>query len=257
LCVSRPTPSAQYCPPSDKPERGGDDDEKGGDAHPRFHLVPTAITVTATDPQLATDLQFMREEERLARDLYLLFAERYPDANVFANITRSEDRHYTAVGRQLENFGIDDPSAGLEAGDYGYAELDELYATLAKQGETLDGAIKAGIAVEEEDIADLEAALARESSDPIERTFAALLAGSQNHLDAFTTALENGGVCACTGDGNQNRQGANDRQGNGNRQGPGNGKGAGVGAGMRQGNATGGPGSGPNTAECDGTGTTS
>ena len=213
--------------------------------------VPTAITVTATDPQLAKDLQFMREEERLAGDLYQLFAERYPEATVFANIAKSEDQHFTAVGRQLDNFSIDDPSAGLEPGDYAFAELDELYATLAAQGETLDGAIKAGIAVEEEDIADLEAALARDSSDPVERTFTALLAGSENHLTAFTTALENGGVCDCTGEETQNRQGTNDRQGNGNRQGSGNG------AGMRQGNATGGPGSGPNTAECDGTGTTS
>lgn len=213
--------------------------------------VPTAITATATDPQLVEDLQFMREEERLAGDLYQLFAERYPEATVFANIARSEDQHATAVGRQLTNFGIEDPSAGLEPGDYYFDELDELYATLATQGETLDGAIKAGIAVEEEDIADLKAALARESSDPVERTFGALLAGSENHLKAFTTALENGGVCDCTGDAAQNRQGTNDRQGNGNRQGSANGQG------MRQGNAAGGPGFGPNAADCDGTGTTS
>ncbi|NLI19088.1 MAG: DUF2202 domain-containing protein [Actinomycetales bacterium] len=211
----------------------------------------TAVAVSATDPQLTEDLQFMREEERLARDLYLLFAERYPEANVFANIARSEDRHHTAVGRQLENFGISDPSAGLAAGDYAFVELDELYTTLAAQGETLEGAIKAGIAVEEEDIADLKAALERESSDPVERTFAALLAGSENHLQAFTTALENGGDCECTG--SQNRQGADDR-GNGNRRGP-NGQGVGQGAGVGgpRGQGVGGPG----TGDCDGTGATS
>jgi len=211
--------------------------------------LPLAITATATDPQLADDLTFMREEERLARDLYTLFAERYPSATVFANIARSEDRHFTAVGRQLDRFGIEDPSDGRAAGDYAVSELDELYDSLATQGETLEGALKAGIAIEEEDISDLEAVLARASSEPAERTFTALLAASRNHLKAFTTALENGGVCDCAGDrqGTDGRQGNGNRYGNGNRQGPANGQG--LGAGMRHGNHWG-PGFG--SATCDG-----
>lgn len=168
---------------------------------------------TQADPQLAADLQFMQEEERLSGDLYKLFAERYPQATVFANIARSEDRHAASVARQAENFSVADLGAGLEPGDYAFDELDELYATLAGQGETLQGAIKAGIAVEEEDIANLEDALARPSSEPVARTFAALLAASENHLQAFNTALENDGVCDCAGEGSQNRQGMDNGEG--------------------------------------------
>lgn len=111
----------------------------------------------------------MREEERLARDLYTLFAARYPDATVFATIAKSEQRHVDAVGRQLDTRGLEDPSDGLDAGAYAYDELDELYAGWSAQGATLEGALQAAVDLEEADIADLERILGLDSSDPVER----------------------------------------------------------------------------------------
>ena len=62
-----------------------------------------AAPVTASANQtasatLAENLAFSREEERLARDLYQLFADTYDQARPFSNIVKSEQRHFDAVG---------------------------------------------------------------------------------------------------------------------------------------------------------------
>ena len=46
---------------------------------------------------------FMREEEKLARDVYLALAERW-DMNVFSNIARSEQTHMDSVLTLIELF---------------------------------------------------------------------------------------------------------------------------------------------------------
>lgn len=180
--------------------------------------VPASAAVlgAAVDDELADTLAFMREEERLAHDVYTLFAEKYPEATVFGTIATSEQRHADAVLRQLDRNGLEDPSEGLEPGDYAFADLDEMYAALVAQGTSLEGALQAGIAIEEEDIADLERILADDSSDPVSRVYEALLAGSGNHLAAFTSALENGGVCTACGEAGPGRvPGAGNRSGQG------------------------------------------
>ena len=145
------------------------------------------------DPGLVHHLEFMVEEERLAHDLYTLFAEQYPDARIFERIAASEQQHTAAVARQLDVRGLDNPGESLGAGDYAFDELDALYATWSAQGlESLEAALQVGVDLETADIADLEAALADPSTAPVERVFSALLAGSENHLAAFSSAVENG-----------------------------------------------------------------
>jgi hypothetical protein len=56
--------------------------------------------------EVADMLAFMREEEKLAHDVYLLFSEMYAGeeggAKIFAHITESEQRHTDAVRELLE-----------------------------------------------------------------------------------------------------------------------------------------------------------
>lgn len=156
------------------------------------------------DPDLAEHLEFMVEEERLAHELYTLFAQEYPEASIFASIARSEARHMDAVARQLDLRGLGDPGEGRTPGDYATDELDELYDSWSEEGlVNLEAALQVGIDLEEADIADLEAALDDPATAPVERVFTALLRGSEHHLAAFTSALEDGGDCAgCTGEPN-------------------------------------------------------
>lgn len=136
---------------------------------------------------------------------YTLFAEQYPDARIFERIAASEQQHTDAVARQLDVRGLDNPGESLGAGDYAFDELDALYATWSAQGlESLEAALQVGVDLETADIADLEAALADPSTAPVERVFSALLAGSENHLAAFSSAVENGTPDMAQG---MNRQG--------------------------------------------------
>jgi hypothetical protein len=153
--------------------------------------LPVPSPTGSVSEQLAADLVFSREEERLAGDLYELFAEQYPDQRVFDHISVSEDRHFEHVGALLTAYGLDDPSAGLPAGTYADPELQELYDEWAAEGmESEQAALEVGIELETEDIADLEAMIARTDDSAADATFQRLLDGSERHLDAFTAAAE-------------------------------------------------------------------
>jgi hypothetical protein len=152
---------------------------------------PAPTPSGSASEQLAADLVFSREEERLAGDLYRLFAEQYPDQRVFQRIPLSEDRHFEHIGSLLTAYGLDDPSAGLPAGTYADPELQALYDEWAAEGlQSEQDALEVGIELETEDIADLEAMIARTDDGAADATFQRLLDGSERHLDAFTAAAE-------------------------------------------------------------------
>lgn len=53
-------------------------------------------------------LTFMREEEKLARDVYLLMYETY-DAEIFDNIAASEQKHMDTMLKKLDKYNLPDP----------------------------------------------------------------------------------------------------------------------------------------------------
>lgn len=185
--------------------------------------VPSAVATASTT--LARDISYMREEERLARDVYKALADHYDGARPFSNITNSEQRHFDIMGTLLVRFGLPDPSAGLPAGDYAFDELDTMYAELVASGkQSLTNAYKAGVTVETTDIADLERVIAETSAADAKSSFETLLAGSRMHLQAFSKTPASG----------QQGQGNGTGQGNGQGTGQGNGMGRGNGQGMGQ-----------------------
>ena len=205
--------------------------------------TPAAAKLTA---QQRFDLAYSREEERMARDLYKAFADKYDGARPFSNITKSEQRHYDAVGRMLTRYDLADPSAGKAAGDYAYPTLTKNYAAWLKQGQKSQiEANKAGVALEKADIATLEASLKQNLPSDIKQVYTNLLDGSRNHLAAFTRAADGKAVGQGAGQGKGQGKG----QGAGQAVRQGNGQGAGQGRGARDG-------SGGRTCDgtCDGTG---
>lgn len=138
-------------------------------------------------------LQFMREEEKMARDIYQALGEKW-ELVIFSNITRSEQRHFESVGALLERYGIEDPSKDMGPGQFRNPELTALYGQLMTKGAlSAKDALEVGVAVEKADIADLERALPAVTKTDIKRVFSNLLRGSLNHLDAFERALS--GAC--------------------------------------------------------------
>jgi hypothetical protein len=160
---------------------------------------------------------YMREEEKLARDVYLTMDNLW-DADIFANIAESEQQHMNAIARLITRYGLDDPITDDTIGVFTNPVFTALYGELVAQGEvSLKDALAVGVAIEELDIKDLEAALEQTTTRSVQRVFENLLSASQNHLVAFNTCLAadgtgagaGPGVGTCTGDG----QGSGARRG--------------------------------------------
>ncbi len=153
--------------------------------------LPAQVAVPATlTPGEIAGLKFMREEEKLARDVYLTLNEVW-DIQVFSNIARAEQSHMAAVGTLLTRYGIADPAAGKDVGEFTNPELQVLYDQLVAQGgQSLADALRVGAAIEEIDIRDLIEELATVEHSDIQRVYERLEQGSENHLRAFVSTLE-------------------------------------------------------------------
>lgn len=133
-------------------------------------------------------LMEMREEEKLAGDVYTYFYEKY-NYIVFNNISKSEAAHSRAVLYLINGFGLSDPALE-EVGDFNDELFSTLYTSLTEQGSTsLADALKVGAFIEEYDIADLERLLEETENETIKRVYGNLLRGSKIHLKAYTAAL--------------------------------------------------------------------
>ena len=133
---------------------------------------------------------WMREEEQLAHDLYARFDELW-NLRVFENISASEQRHIDITIGLLDDFGLDDPQAGLAPGTYAEPQIQALYDDLVAQGSsTALAALRAGALVEELDIADLRARAAATDDPTLADAYARLEQGSRNHLRAFVSQIE-------------------------------------------------------------------
>ena len=140
---------------------------------------------TVDTSTLAEMLTFIFQEEKLAHDLYVQLAST-SGAQQFQNVLNSESTHISLVQGLLTTYNIVDPTVGLAEGEFVNQDLQALYDSLLASG-SIDraGAIAAGIAVEEKDIADIEVMLASELPSDVVSVLERLLSGSQNHLAAF------------------------------------------------------------------------
>lgn len=146
-----------------------------------------------TEDQIAT-LQFMREEEKLARDVYLTLYGIYGET-VFSNIMAAEQTHFDAVGALLEKYGIEDPAANDVHGQFVNPDLQALYYELTTAGaKDLLSALNVGGLIEETDMRDLANAIDESDRRDIDRVYTNLRDGSKNHLRAFVDNVESLGV---------------------------------------------------------------
>ncbi|NLF51240.1 MAG: DUF2202 domain-containing protein [Leptolinea sp.] len=153
-------------------------------------LLPADTLQTTDLPDEVVDgLLLMREEEKLAHDVYVYLFEKW-GMNVFENIAASEQAHTDAVKLLLDTYSIPDPAEGKDAGEFSDTKLQALYDQLIDQGsQSLGDALKVGAAIEEIDIVDLREALSQTSTPEIQRVYENLEKGSMNHLNSFTSTL--------------------------------------------------------------------
>ncbi|MEZ6193836.1 MAG: DUF2202 domain-containing protein [Phycisphaerales bacterium] len=135
-------------------------------------------------------LLHMREEEKLARDVYLTLGAIW-NVRVFDNIAESEQRHMDAVKNLLDKYGLLDPAADNGIGEFTNPAFTELYDQLIERGmQSSDEAYRVGVAIEQLDIEDLERLLGVVTMSDIKRVYTNLLNGSYNHLAAFESQLD-------------------------------------------------------------------
>jgi len=157
----------------------------GGTATVFDQIEPTFLTAAEEK-----DLVYLREEEKLARDVYLTLAETW-QLPIFRNIAGAERRHMESVKRVLDLYGMADPVADDSVGVFADPTLAQLYKDLVARGNSsLAGALTAGATIEDLDLADLEEMLAVASNDHVKLVGFNLAKGSRNHLRAFMAALE-------------------------------------------------------------------
>ncbi len=162
-------------------------------------LLGVAAPLAAAEPptdEVAAMLAFMREEEKLAHDVYLLFSEMYAGQEagsmIFARIAESEQRHTDAVKGLLDEYGLPDPAAGMVPGQFVDQSLQDLYTALVGVGESgYTEALGVGVVIEQKDMTDIVAAIELSVAyADIVRVYSNLLTGSEHHLAAFLKVLE-------------------------------------------------------------------
>ena len=153
-------------------------------------VIATVIPAQAATPTVSANtkaqLLYLIEEEKLARDVYAYFAANVTSMK-FANIARSEQTHMDQIAAILKTYKYFNPTLTRAPGVFRDASLQSLYNELIASGKVgIVEAFEVGVAIEVMDIKDLEEML--EDSMPADMKYALgrLLAGSKNHLAAFS-----------------------------------------------------------------------
>lgn len=167
-------------------------------------LLVVVSTTTVVSAQAAQEIQLqaeiaqateqdgillMREEEKLARDVYLALYETW-NLRTFSNIARAEQRHIDAVAALMKYKGIDDQLADALPGVFTIPKMAALYEELVARGsQSVTEALKVAAFIEDLDIYDLELLIAEAQDETTIRVYENLLAGSEQHMRAFVGQL--------------------------------------------------------------------
>ncbi|MBN1112469.1 MAG: DUF2202 domain-containing protein [Bacteroidales bacterium] len=139
-----------------------------------------------------TDLLQLREEEKLARDVYLYAYNKY-GLTISINISNSEQTHMDKVLQILTNYNLEDP-ANTQIGVFNDTDLQNLYQQLiTKVDESETDALIVGATIEDLDIKDIEDFILRTTKADILSMYENLMCGSRNHLRSYYSQIISNG----------------------------------------------------------------
>jgi hypothetical protein len=132
-------------------------------------------------------LRYIREEVKLARDLYDALSDIW-GLEVFENTAKSKQSLMNAVSGLLKPHGFDDPAD--HAGQFVDSDLQELYSYLIDQGKvSRNNAIDVTILIEQTVIADLNDVFLQANEKDVHKVLTLLMEGSENHLHELSRHL--------------------------------------------------------------------
>lgn len=168
--------------------RGSGNRQGSAGEHSESDVLPSKNTKDLSSAE-ADALTYMREEEKLAHDVYVTFYELWGGES-FQNIAASEQTHTESVLALLERYNLPDPSSG-EVGVFTNSDLQALYNQLIAKGSLSQvDALEVGAAIEELDILDLQNHLTQVDNADIQHVFENLQHASGHHLSAFVSEWE-------------------------------------------------------------------
>ena len=189
----------------------------------RMETVSTDSTVLTDDTVLTdgvvldyneqTHLEFMREEEKLARDVYMELGAMYPDHPIFGRIDDSEQKHTDAVKAMIEKYGLADPNTNDNVGvytgkDYGWYFTEKFNQLVERASISELEALYVGAFIEELDMMDInqcpkvivetenginditECGKIYTDNADVSSLYASLLDGSDSHLEGYVRNIE-------------------------------------------------------------------
>lgn len=143
---------------------------------------------TMNEAEIAS-LMWMREEEKLARDVYISLYQKW-GINVFTNISASEQTHMDAVLALLQRYNLTDPAQDNTVGVFKDANLQALYNPLMVEGnKSLLDAFKVDATIEDLDIFDLDNWLTKVDNQDLIFVYQSLMKGSRNHMRSFYSQI--------------------------------------------------------------------
>lgn len=148
-----------------------------------------ALTKDTLNEKEKSDLIFLREEEKLAHDVYVFSLKKY-NQTIFSNISSSEQNHMNSVLNLLNKYGVTDPVQNQAEGVFQNTVLQQLYSQLtAKSDSSLTKALEVGATIEDLDINDIKSFYANTNKKDLIGVYDRLTCGSRNHLRSFISQL--------------------------------------------------------------------
>ena len=158
-------------------------------------------------------LMFMREEEKLARDVYQTLGTMYPDSVIFGNIDDSEQTHTMAVKAMIEKYGYEDPNTNDNVGaytgeDFGWYFTEKYNQLVERASISKLEALYVGAFIEELDMMDInqcpkvivetdngindvnQCGKVYTDKADIQKLYSSLLDGSDSHLEGYVANIE-------------------------------------------------------------------
>ncbi len=174
--------------------RGVNAENNGAIQRENMETLLASYKPKTLDDEEKAGILLMREEEKLARDVYNALYEKW-NIPVFRNIAGAEQTHMDAVGMLIERYNLTDPVSRDIPGKFDNPELQKLYNSLTVEGkESLENALRVGATVEDLDISDLKKLIAKTDNDDIKIVYQNLEKGSRNHLRSFVYQLKREGA---------------------------------------------------------------
>lgn len=161
-------------------------------SHPPTNRLVTyiqSLPLEQVDAMEQRMLEHMREEEKLARDIYRVLDQQW-NLPIFANIASAEQSHMDLVLLLCNRYRIADPVPSNQVGAFSDPAFTALFQFATSFGRISPlHALLVGAVVEDLDMADLDFTLLRTDNRDIDTLWQNLQRGSRNHMRSFYAQL--------------------------------------------------------------------